>query len=415
MSDLNLANDFPPSTDEAWQALVEKGLRGSDFATLIKSTEDGLPRGPLMTADDLPEGLAALGRTDMPLLEGRAWHIAAPVRDPDLARANRQLLEDLKGGASAVRIEAGATLKDRNDLKRLLEGVYTDLVPLQFAPNSENAARFAMALSIKDLQTAHLQIGLGPLEDANTVQAVLSDCPENWRLMSLAPSDVHEAGGTEVQALSVMAASLAESMRRHGVDAMCRHLSIDLSTDRDAHLTITKFRAARRLILRIAEAFGGDGSNIPLHAVTSGRMMQRTDAWTNLLRIMSAGFGAVIGGADVITIRPFTDGLGKATPFAHRIARNMQLLMMEESHLGQVTDAAYGSYWHEHMTDALAQAAWAKFQDIERIGGVETYLNSDTYSSDLATAQGDRDARAEPILGVTLHSAEGVKVPEVRA
>jgi len=415
MSDLDLKTNFPPSTDNAWRALVEKGLRGAEFEALVKNTEDGIARGPLMMAADLPKSLVALGRADMPLLEGRVWHIAAPVRDPDLAHANQQLLDDLKGGASAVRIEPSVNLKDRNDLKRLLEGVYTDLVPIQFAPNAENAAKLDMALSIKDLRSAHLQIGLNPIDDAETLEVALSDCPKTWSFMTLAPATLHEKGGTDVQELAVLAGSLAEAMRRYGVEITSQHMAIELSADRDAHLTIAKFRAARRLILRIAEAFGGDGSVIPLQAVSSLRMMQMTDAWTNLLRIMSAGFGAIIGGADVITTRPFTDSLGKATPFAHRIARNMQLLMMEESHLGQVSDAAHGSYWHEVMTEELAQAAWTKFQEIEAMGGIEAYRDSDAFKSELEAAKAARARNNDPILGVTLHPAEGVKAPEVRS
>lgn len=395
--------------------MVGAGLRGADFENLIKTTEDGIARGPLMTADDLPPHLAALGRTDLPLLEGRAWHIAAPVRDPDLAHANRQLLEDLKGGASSVRLEAGLNLKDRNDLKRVLEGVYTDLVPLQFAPQSDTAARLEMALSIKALTSAYVQMGLDPLKDAEALDKALPAAPEGWALMAITPIAIHEAGGTDVQELSDMAASLADAMRRHGAETVCQHLILELAADRDAHLTIAKFRAARRIVLRIAESFGVDGSTIPLQAVTSRRMMQTTDAWTNLLRIMSAGFGAIVGGADMITTRPFTDSLGQATPFAHRIARNMQLLMMEESHLGQVSDAAHGSYWHEHMTKELAQSAWRGFQEIERMGGMEAYRESGERQSQIDRAKATRAETNEPVLGVTLHPADGVKAPEVRA
>jgi len=233
--------------------------------------------------------------------------------------------------------------------------------------------------------------------------------------MGLSPADIHEHGGTDVQEIAGLAASLTEAMRLHGTDIVSENMVIDIAADRDTHLTIAKFRAARRIILRIADAFGGDGSKIPLCAVTSLRMMQTKDAWTNLLRVMSAGFGAVIGGADMVTTRPFTDGLGHATPFAHRIARNMQLMMMEESHLGRVSDAAFGSYWHEAMTDKLAQAAWEKFQAIEASGGMTAYLESGQFKSDLDKSIAERESQNAPILGVTLHPAEGVKAPEVRS
>lgn len=415
MLDLTLKTDFPPNSTDDWQALVEKGLRGAAFDTLKRKTEDGIDRGPLMRADDLPPSLAALGRTDLPLLDSRGWHIAAPVRDPDLSHANTQLLEDLKGGASAIRIESDLDLSTRNTLKRLIEGVYTDLVPIQFVPSTLNANRVEHALSLKGLKTAIVWAGLDPVQDAETLTFKLQTVPQHWRLMGLAPVAIHEAGGTDVQEIAGLAASLAEAMRLHGAENVCQHMVIDLAADRDTHLTIAKFRAARRILLRIADAFGADGSDIPLCAVTSLRMMQTEDAWTNLLRVMSAGFGAIVGGADMITTRPFTDGLGQATPFAHRIARNMQLMMMEESHLGQVSDAAHGSYWHEHMTDQLAQTAWKSFQTIEAAGGMSVYQESGQFKADLDKSIVERETQNAPILGVTLHPAKDVKAPEVRS
>jgi len=333
MSDLTIQTDFLDRSQQDWLALVDKGLRGTPYETLVRQTEDGIIRGPLSCADDLPPALASLGRTELPLLEGRSWHIAAPVRGTDLGHANIQLLEDLKGGASAVRFESDFNTKTRSELKRVLEGVYTDLVPIQFACCAHNIERIEQALNLKILDTAHVWAGLDPIKDANMLTSILNSAPKHWRLMGLAPVDIHEAGGTDVQEIAGLAASLAEAIRLHGVETVSRHMVIDMAADRDTHLTIAKFRAARRITLRIVEAFGGDGSSIPLCAVTSLRMMQTEDAWTNLLRIMSAGFGAVIGGADMVTTRPFTDGLGQAISFAHRIARNMQLMMMEESHL----------------------------------------------------------------------------------
>ena len=415
MSNLNLKSGFPPKTQEDWRALVEAGLRGAAFGTLNRQTEDGLFRGPLFRAEDLPDSLASLARTDLPLLEGRDWHIAAPVRDSDLSHANMQLLEDLKGGASAVRLESGLTITTRNDLKRLLEGVHTQLVPIQFVPAASNAARFKTAIDLKPLRSALFWAGLDPVQDKDILEANLKTAPESWRLMGMASAAIHEAGGSDKQELAALAASLAEAMREHGAGAVCKHMVIDIAADRDAHLTIAKIRAARRLIRRIAEAFGSDGTSIPLCAVTSLRMMQSEDAWTNLLRVMSAGFGAIIGGADMVTTRPFTDGLGHATPFAHRIARNIQLMMMEESHIGQVADTAHGSYWHETMSENLAQSAWEAFQIIEAAGGMSAYRESGQLDAELETSRAVRSAKDAPILGVTLHPATDVKTPEVRS
>ncbi|GGX64757.1 methylmalonyl-CoA mutase [Litorimonas cladophorae] len=414
MTDLKLKSDFATAKRTEWQKTVTSGLKTGTFEDLIHYSEDGIARGPLMSATDLPPSLAPLARTALPKLEGRKWHITAPVRGIDLNHANTQLLENLKGGASAIRIENGDALKNRNDLKRLLEGVHLDLVPIQFAPKSGNASSLTQALSIAALKETSVWAGLDPIDDEAAINATLRQTPAGWKLMTISACHIHEQGGTDVQELAGLAAHLADAIRVYGTDTVCKHMVIEIASDRDSHLTIAKIRAARRLTRRITEAFDIDGSAIPICAVTSLRMMQTQDAWTNLLRVMSAGFGSVIGGADMITTRPFTDGLGEATPFAHRIARNMQLMMMEESHLGQVADAAHGSYWHEHMTEALAQSAWRAFQMIEQKGGIRSYMDSGEFDTALHASQAARAARSEPLLGITLHPAKNVKDPEVR-
>jgi methylmalonyl-CoA mutase len=113
-----------------------------------------------------------------------------------------------------------------------------------------------------------------------------------------------------------------------------------------------------------------------LHAVTSLPMMAQRDPWVNMLRTTLAAFSAGVGGADTVQVYPFDvaipDGFpGTAQSFARRIARNTQLLLLEESHIGRVLDPGGGSWFVEDLTEALAQQAWKHFQDIESRGGFE--------------------------------------------
>lgn len=407
MTELQLQTEFPDYHRDDWQALAEGGLRGAEFDTLISQTEDILTRGPLFDAGNRPVDHASLPRRGAPLLEGRPWHICAAISDADLAFANEQVLADLKGGASAVRITRSGFTR-RAEVRRVLEGVHLDLVPLIIAPGSD-AAEFV--LQMDELTNTPVTLGLDPLGEQ-------PDCPNEWRAFTANAAAIHEAGGTDRLELAGFAATTAETFRRHG-PSVHAHMSVLLSLGTDAHLNIVKIRAARRIYTSIANAFGIEDPSLPVHAISSLRMMQNEDAWTNLLRTMSAGFGAVAGGADYVTLRPFTDTpserrLGNATPFGYRVARNQQLLMMEESHLGQVQDAAYGSYFHERLTEDLAQAAWAKFQQIEGDGGIEPYLMSGAFKADCDNAAKARDNRSDPILGVTLHPSSDMTPPEVR-
>jgi methylmalonyl-CoA mutase len=51
------------------------------------------------------------------------------------------------------------------------------------------------------------------------------------------------------------------------------------------------------------------------------------------------------------------------------MARNIQLLLLEESHVGRILDPAGGSWFVEDLTEQLARQAWEHFQAIEAHGG----------------------------------------------
>jgi methylmalonyl-CoA mutase len=156
-----------------------------------------------------------------------------------------------------------------------------------------------------------------------------------------------------------------------------RQISFRFAADDDQFMTIAKLRAARQLWARVAEVVGEPGAGAArLHAVTSLPMMAQRDPWVNMLRTTVAAFSAGAGGADTVLVHPFDVAIpggfpGTAASFARRIARNTQLLLLEESHVGRVLDPAGGSWFVEDLTKGLAEQAWKHFQDIEARGGFE--------------------------------------------
>ena len=116
-----------------------------------------------------------------------------------------------------------------------------------------------------------------------------------------------------------------------------------LAADADQFLTIAKFRALRKLWARVEEACGLAPRPAFVAAETAWRMMTRRDPYVNILRTTIAVFAAGLGGADAITVLPFTAALGLPDAFARRIARNTQLILLEESNLAKVADPAAGS------------------------------------------------------------------------
>ena len=125
----------------------------------------------------------------------------------------------------------------------------------------------------------------------------------------------------------------------------------------------------------------------------------------NVLRGTVAAFAAAAGGATSITVLPFDHALGPPEPLARRIARNTQLVLLEESNLGRVADPAGGSWYVESLTEQLALKAWALVQEIERRGGMVRALREGWPQSLVAQTWRERQAdiatRREPITGVS--------------
>ena len=134
----------------------------------------------------------------------------------------------------------------------------------------------------------------------------------------------------------------------------------------DADLFLHRQAARRaRAVARVAEACGagarGRGHAPRRHHLAAhdgpARSVGEHAAHDRSLR------GRAFGGADAITVLPFTWALGRPDTFARRIARNTHLVLQEESALGRVIDPAAGAWYVEKLTDDLARKAWALFQD----------------------------------------------------
>jgi methylmalonyl-CoA mutase len=437
-----LASDFPAGNDAIWRELAQKAIKDADFdETLVKHTEDGIPRGPLFTASQTTE-TTPLHKQDNPQLAGRSWHIGCISDHPEIKTANADLLEDLKGGASSVLIDLGSTskpgvtLRTKSDVQRLLANVHCDLVPIGLLPSEDNfeaaallASHFKSDPKLKDVYVA---LGYAPLglrgEDTTKIENIaewVQAHATHWKALSVNAKLAHEAGGSPAQELALMLALGRTYIQTlldagHTIEAALAMIDIHLASDQDGHQGIIKFRAARLLWAKLAESFGAseNARNCHIHAISSERMMAKQDPWSNMIRLSAASFGAVCGGADTITLLPFTHALGLATPFARRISRNMQLMMMEESYLGQVNDPAHGSYMHERLSTDLAKKSWQIFQQIEELGGWAETKAQNWLLTEITNTHATRMQNIESgdikLVGVNQFAKPDVRKAEVR-
>ena len=419
---IDLAAGFPPATRERWLALVDKGLKGGDRTGLSTELADGIEVLPLYAGEDA----AAAHRPPLPAHDPvRPWEVRTRVAHPDPARANAQALGDLEGGAASVLLRfdpagrRGLADVSPNALARVLEGVLTDLAPVALDAGARGVeAAHALSRAAGRGPAAPLAFHMDPLGAlalgalapgaaeaavgaAARAGAELAEVHVRASLVRAAGDVAHEAGATEAQEIGFAAAcglAYARALAGAGVDDARAFDAVVLGLAADPRLfvTIAKLRAARLVWTRLAAACGAPAV-ARIEARGGLRTLSRLDPWTNLLRLTSAAFGAAVGGADAVVLPPFTaplteDGSATDTDFARRQARNTQLVLMEESHVGRVADPAGGSGLVERLTDAFARAGWAQLQRIEAAGGALAVLRDGSFAADVAVAR-DRLAR----------------------
>ena len=425
MTELSLMEGFSVPERVQWLALVEKALKGADFERrLVARTADGLRIAPLYGREEAPDGLARQQPGAAPYLRGAsaatispAWDIRQIHAGPDAATANAAILEDLEGGATSLKLLISAPGRlgltpDTETLAAALKGVMLDVCPISLetgedvvvAAESLGELWRAAGISEKARLGAFNADPLAALALTGTLRqpldAALSEAAALAKSALGAPHltalvadghPYHAAGASEAQELAIVLATLAAYLRAleaAGIapDQALPKIAINLAVDADQILGLAKLRAARRLVWQVADACGsGDAvAHMTFGAETSLRMMAKHDPWVNMLRTTIACATAAMGGAQSITVLPFTWALGQPDGFARRMARNTHLVLQEESGLGRVLDPAGGSFAIETLTSELAATAWKLFQEIEAAGGMAAALTSDRIQDDIA-------------------------------
>jgi methylmalonyl-CoA mutase len=371
---------FEPATREDWLKRVAAVLRGVDFEDrLVSKTADGIRIEPLYGQTHGPRAARA---------EYAPWTVFQRADHPDAAKANTQAIDDLNHGTTGLTL----VFKDHpaargfgiaiHDLRRVLDGIALHAIALRIEGSTDAAQALARLIAAQPLNPEKLDISFGLSEPAAAKPLIA----QGFRgpLMEADGRQMHEQGGTEAQELGVVLAHAVSHLR-----ALERPLvGVTLAADQDTFLTLSKFRAMRLLWARVLEVSGIPQSPLRIHGETSWRMLATRDPHTNILRACAAVFGAGLGGADSISVLPFSIAQGLPNAFARRVARNVQNILVEESNLWRVADPASGSGYVEHLTHQLCDKAWDVFRKTER---------GERPTPDAS------NARTLPIIGTSVH------------
>ena len=458
---ISLRETFPPATEEQWRQLALAALKGEPLEELCSDTLEELKLQPIYSPQQLA-GARHLGGLpgQAPFVRGASaaghsrtcWEIRADLALPRSSHFREAAAEELGAGATGLGVvldEAGRAGLDPDhedteglvgqgglpvaiwpDLAQALAKVDQETIPVTIHAGTSGLAAAALlcaaarerGLALERLRGAVAMDPLGELAcrgslpaDLDTLYDEMADmtawCAKHAPHLGTVVIDAapyHDGGGSAVHELGFAMATAVEYMaaltdRGLDPDDAAARVSFSFAAGTRLLAEVSKLRAARLLWSRVAGAFGCSerACAMKLHVRTSRWNKAIRGGHNNLLRATMEAFAAALAGADAISVAPHDEPWSAGDPISRRLARNIQILLREETGLGRVVDPAGGTYAVESLTVALAGEAWTMLQQLERLGGMGAALEQGYPQQQVARLAG---ARAEKIAsGAEVH------------
>lgn len=454
-AEITLAADFNTPTQADWEKEVLKVLNrrrpeGKEltidqaYKRLTSHTVDGITIKPLYTAEDGVDelgfpGIAPFTRgTTVRTGEMDAWEVCPLHEDPDADATRRAILNDLERGATAVWLRVDPDAIATDDVAHVLSDVLLDLAPVHVSSRTDQMAAaqaLVSALQANEADNAAIRgslgidpIGLAALHGTTPDLSRLAEAVDlakpfpGVRPIVVDAGIYHNAGAGDVHELAYAIGTAVEYVRALvdaglSVDEAFDAILFRVSATTDQFLTIARLRALRPLWSRIGEVLDVTPAKrgAVQHAVTSLREITRDDAYVNVLRATISAFAASAGGAETQTVLPLDAAIGLPNELSRRIARNVSILLAEESNVGRVNDPAGGSWYVESLTRQLTEQAWELFGTLDE-SGFASAVGDGTVEAQLKDLN---DARAKllatrklPITGVSMFPDHTQELPE---
>ncbi|WP_088006392.1 methylmalonyl-CoA mutase family protein [Indiicoccus explosivorum] len=398
---------FKTVSYEEWKQHAEDTLKGKPFDSLLKETAEGIVLQPLYTEETLEKLGDALERQIRAnsSRNGSAFAVAQEAE----GKSAREILDDARDGLNRgneifVYRESGEPEWTGSELDELAEIL------------SGNPFIFKLHAGKTGIQNVFSRMSPEQLEKVSG--AILSetptDAPAGVRTICADTVPVHLAGGTAVHELGVALSYFAEQADTDQFASKAEKFWVRFAVDTAFFPEIAKIRAFRTLWRAFCSAYGEDIPEVPVYTETSLRSYSKADPYVNLLRAGNASFSAVLGGTDVHTVLPH-NVLSGTTPSGRRIARNVSLVIKEETHVRHVTDPSAGSYFIEQLTHEYTKAAWSFFLAIEEAGGYSEVVRNGWLADELQTAWQKRAAdaavRKKKLIGTNIYADPAEKLP----
>jgi methylmalonyl-CoA mutase len=437
-----LFNEFPPVSTEQWEEVIQKDLKGADYdKKLMWKTLEGFKVKPYYRSENLngKEYLDTLPG-EFPFARGNKtvnneWEIRQDVKAGDMKSANEYALFILERGVTSLGFDVkckkgNCTLNSKSDMEDLLKDIHIECIGLYFnsGHNSQDVIRLLSeyvrekgldktkingAVCFDPLGYLTIKGAWGTDEpgDFEITKSLVEFASKNlpgYRVLALNGQHFNNAGASVVEELAFtlsMAAEYLSKLTDKGLSAtdISKHMQVNLGVGTNYFMEIAKIRAARLLFARLLDAFGSENKKVFINSFTSGWHDTIYDPYVNVLRTTTEAMSAAIGGTDALVVRPFDKAFKKENKLSDRLARNIQVILKEESYFDKIIDPSAGSYYIENLTDSIIDEAWKLFLETDAKGGYLQALKDGVVQSTIEETANNRliniATRREILLG----------------
>ncbi|TAG26736.1 MAG: methylmalonyl-CoA mutase [Burkholderiales bacterium] len=449
-------DDFKPASLADWEKAAIKSAPGGNLGALNWHTPDGIAVKPLYTAEDvkgLPHANTLPGFE--PFIRGpqatmyavRPWTIRQYAGFSTAEDSNAFYRKALAAGGQGVSVafdlathrgydsdhprvtgdvgKAGVAIDSVEDMKILFDGIPLDKVSVSMTMNGAVLpilAGYIVAAEEQGVSQAQLS---GTIQNdilkefmvRNTYiyppepsMRIIGDIIEytaqhmpKFNSISISGYHMQEAGANQALELAFTLADGKEYVKTAiakgmDVDEFAGRLSFFWAVGMNFYLEIAKMRAGRLLWTRIMKGFDAKSPKslmLRTHSQTSGWSLTEQDPYNNIVRTTIEAMAAVFGGTQSLHTNSFDEAIALPTEFSSRIARNTQLIIQEETHIGAVVDPWAGSYMMETLTQQMADAAWKIIEEVDAMGGMTRAVDSGWAKLKIEAAAAEKQARID--------------------
>jgi methylmalonyl-CoA mutase len=472
-------DNFKPATLADWAKAAAKSAPGGDVDALNWHTPDGIAVKPLYTADDvkdLPHTHTLPGFE--PYLRGpqatmyavRPWTIRQYAGFSTAEESNAFYRKALAAGGQGVSVafdlathrgydsdhprvtgdvgKAGVAIDSVEDMKILFNQIPLDKVSVSMTMNGAVLpvlAGYIVAAEEQGVTQAQLSGTIQndilkefmvrntyiypPAPSMRIIGDIIEYTAKNmpkFNSISISGYHMQEAGANQALELAFTLADGKEYVKTAigkgmDVDEFAGRLSFFWAIGMNFYLEVAKMRAARLLWCRIMKGFDAKQPKslmLRTHCQTSGWSLTEQDPYNNIVRTTIEAMAAVFGGTQSLHTNSFDEAIALPTEFSSRIARNTQLIIQEETHIGAVVDPWAGSYMMEKLTQDMADAAWKIIEEVEAMGGMVKAVDSGWAKLKIEAAAAEKQARIDSgqdvIVGVNKYKLKTEDAIEAR-